>query len=90
MEMFLAPLPILYIFLSICFARVCSNNDDFNSRNLFLTAKLLKQGYRYHKIRKEFSKFYHRHSDLSTALAKHHANGDTSMVTEIVNLCPIM
>ena len=64
MEMFLAPLPILYIFLSICFARVCSNNDDFNSRNLFLTAKLLKQGYRYHKIRKEFSKFYHRHSDL--------------------------
>ena len=28
--------------------------------------------------------------DLSTALAKHHANGDTSMVTETVNLCPIM
>ena len=28
--------------------------------------------------------------NLSTALAKHHANGDTSMVTEIVNLCPIM
>ena len=27
---------------------------------------------------------------LSTALAKHHANGDTSMVTEIENLCPIM
>ena len=24
----------------------------------FLTAKLLKQGYRYHKIRKAFSKFY--------------------------------
>ena len=37
---------------------------DFNNRNLFLTAKLLKQGYRYHKIRKEFSKFYHRHSEL--------------------------
>ena len=29
-----------------------------------LTAKSLKQGYRYHKIRKEFSKFYHRHSEL--------------------------
>ena len=28
------------------------------------TAKLLKQGYRYHKIRKAFSKFYHRHSEL--------------------------
>ena len=27
-------------------------------------AKLLKQGYRYHKIRKAFSKFYHRHSEL--------------------------
>ena len=48
----------------ICFARVCSNVDDFNNRNLFLTAKLLKQGYRYHKIRKAFSKFYHRHSEL--------------------------
>ena len=34
------------------------------NRNLFLTAKLLKQGYRYHKIRKAFSKFYHRHSEL--------------------------
>ena len=41
-----------------------SNVDDFNNRNLFLTAKLLKQGYRYHKIRKSVSKFYHRHSEL--------------------------
>ena len=32
--------------------------------NLFLTAELSKQGYRYHKIRKAFSKFYHRHSEL--------------------------
>ena len=37
---------------------------DFNKRNLFLTAKLIKQGYRYHKIQKAFSKFYHRHSEL--------------------------
>ena len=43
---------------------MCSNVDDFNNRNLFLTAKLLKQGYRSHKIRKAFSKFYHRHSEL--------------------------
>ena len=49
----------------IRFARVCSNVDDFNNRNLFLTAKLLKQGYRYHKLRKAFSKFYHRHSELT-------------------------
>ena len=47
------------------FARVCSNVEDFNDRNLSLTAKLLKQGYRYyHKIRKTFSRFYHRHSKL--------------------------
>ena len=43
---------------------MCSNVADFNNRKLFLTAKLLKQGYRYHKIRKAFSKFYHRHSEL--------------------------
>ena len=43
---------------------MCSNVDDFNNRNLFLTAKLLKQGYRYRKIQKAFSKFYHRHSEL--------------------------
>ena len=43
---------------------MCSNVDNFNNRNLFLTAKLLKQGYKYHKIRKVFSKFYHRHSEL--------------------------
>ena len=38
--------------------------NDFNNRNLFLTAKLFKQGYRYPKIRKVFSKIYHRHSEL--------------------------
>ena len=48
----------VYISRLIRFARVCSNADDFNNRNLFLTAKLLKQGYRYHKVRKAFSKFY--------------------------------
>ena len=49
----------VYISQLIRFARVCSNGGDFNNRNLFLTAKLLKQGYRYHKIRKAFSKFYY-------------------------------
>ena len=39
--MFLAPLPMVYyISQLIRFARVCSNVDDFNNRNLFLTAKL--------------------------------------------------
>ena len=54
----------VYISQLIRFARVCSNVDNFNNRNLFLTAQLLKQGYRYHKIRKAFSKFYNRHSEL--------------------------
>ena len=58
----------VYISQLIRFATVCSNVDDFNNRNLFLTAKLLKQGYRYHKIRKAFSKFYHRHSELTVKL----------------------
>ena len=54
----------VYISQLICFARVSSNVDDFNNRNLFLTAKLLKQCYRHHKIRKAFSKFYLKHSEL--------------------------
>ena len=54
----------VYISQLIRFARVCSYVDDFNNRNLFLVAKLLKQGYRYHKLRKAFSRFYHRHSEL--------------------------
>ena len=37
---------------------------DFNTRNKCLTAKLLKQGYRYHKLRKAFYKFYRRHYEL--------------------------
>ena len=54
----------VYISQLIHCVRVCFNVDDFNNKNLFLTAKLLKQGCRYHKIRKAFSKFYHRHSEL--------------------------
>ena len=54
----------VYISQLIRFARMCSNVDDFNNRNLFLISRLLKQGYRYHKFRKAFSKFYHRHSEL--------------------------
>ena len=43
---------------------MCSHVEDFNARNNCLTAKLLKQGYRYHKLRKAFSKFYRRHYGL--------------------------
>ena len=41
-----------------------SHVDDFNTRNKVLTAKLLRQGYKYHKIRKAFSKFYRRYFDI--------------------------
>ena len=54
----------VYISQLIRFARVSSHVTDFNTRNKLLTAKLLNQGYRYHKLRKAFSKFYRRHSDL--------------------------
>ena len=47
----------VYISQLIRFPRVCSHGDDFNNRNKCLTAKLLKQGYRYHK-------FYRRHYEL--------------------------
>ena len=54
----------VYISLLIRFARVCNHVADFNVRNKCLTAKLLQQGYRYHKLRKTFSKFYRRHYEL--------------------------
>ena len=37
---------------------------DFNARNKRLIAKLLQQGYRYHKLRKSVSKFNRRHYEL--------------------------
>ena len=40
----------VYISQIIRFARVCSHVDDSKTRNKCLTAKPLKQGYRYHKL----------------------------------------
>ena len=55
----------VYVSQLIRFARVSSHvAADFNTRNKYLTAKLLKQGYRYHKLLKMFSKLYRRHYDL--------------------------
>ena len=54
----------VYISQLIQFARVSSHVADFNARNKSLTAKFLQQGYRYHKLRKTFSKFYRRHYEL--------------------------
>ena len=54
----------VYISQLIQFARVSSHVADCNARNKSLTAKLLQQGYRYHKLRNTFSKFYCRHFEL--------------------------
>ena len=54
----------VYISRFIRFASMCSHVEDFNARNKCLIAKLLKQGYRYHKLRKAVSKFCRRHYEL--------------------------
>ena len=54
----------VYISQRIRFARVSGHVVDFNASNKSLPAKLLQQGYRYHKLRKTFSKFYCRHYEL--------------------------
>ena len=54
----------VYVSQLIRFARVCSQVEDFNARNMCLTDKILKQGYRYHKLIKAFSKFYRLHYEL--------------------------
>ena len=54
----------VYISQLIRFNRASSNLSDFNYCNKALTAKLLRHGYRYFKLPKASSKFYHRHSAL--------------------------
>ena len=54
----------LYISQLIRFARACSSVEDFHIRNRTITEKILKQGYRYNKLRKIFSKFYYRNLPL--------------------------
>ena len=51
----------VYISQLIRFARASSHVNDFNNRYKFLTARLHKQDYLYHKLLKAFSKFYRRH-----------------------------
>ena len=51
--------PVLPHFSFIRFARVSSHVTDFY--NKFTTGKLLHQGYRYNKLRQNFSKFYRQH-----------------------------
>ena len=64
---------MVYVYISqlIRFARASSHVPDFNNCKKILTAKLLKQGCRYHKLRKAFSKFYFRHFEL---IEKYHVS----------------
>jgi hypothetical protein len=54
----------VYISQLIWFAFACSKVNDFNKWNIFITGKLLTQGYRYYRLRKYFTKFYNRNFDL--------------------------
>ena len=60
----LSPSYGVYISQLVRFARVCNNVNDFNERNLFITEKLLHQGFRFHKLIKTFTKFYYRYRDI--------------------------
>ena len=65
MVMFLVRHPMVFIFLNLFDLLECSVMLMTLILVIrFLTAKLLRQGYRYHKIRKAFSKFYRRHFDI--------------------------
>ena len=70
----------VYISQLIRFARASSHVTGFNNRIKFLTAKL--QGYRYHKLRKAFSKFYRRHFEL---IEKYHVSLKKLMQEGICN-----
>ena len=54
----------VYISQLIRLARVSSHVDEFNTHIKVFTAKLFRQGYKYHKDRKIFSKFYRRLFDI--------------------------
>ena len=76
----------VYISQLIRFARASSYVADFNTHNKLLTHELLKQGYRYHKLCKTFSKFYRRYFDLlSKSLLHQGLLNLNSMVTWCIN-----
>ena len=54
----------IYISQLVRFARCCTSVLDFHSKNLQITSKLFTQGYRYHKLRKTFGKFFRSYSEL--------------------------
>ena len=72
----------IYISQLIRFASASSHVTDFDNRYKFLTAKILKQGYRYQKLRKAFSKIFRRHFQL---IEKYHVGLKKLMQQGICN-----
>ena len=54
----------IHISQLVRFARCCTSDFDFHSKKLQITSKRLTQGYRYHKLRKTFGKFFRSYSEL--------------------------
>ena len=54
----------IYISQLVRFARCCTSVFDFHSKKLQFTSELLTQGYRYHKLRKTFGKFFRSYSEV--------------------------
>ena len=64
MVMFLVRHPMVFIFLNLFDLLECPVMMMTLIFFKVLTAKLLRQGCRYHKLRQVFSKFYRRHFDI--------------------------
>ena len=73
----------VYIPQLIRFARVSSHVDDFNTRNKVLTAKLLRQGYRYHKLRKSRKETPQKLTQLSSRSHPRHLVGKRTAQKDI-------
>ena len=60
----IAPSYGVYISQRVRVARICKRISEFNECYLFITEKLLHQGYQYHKLLKKITKFYYRYETL--------------------------
>ena len=82
----------VYIAQRIRFARGSGYITNFNTHNKSLIQKLPKQGYRYRKLGKTFSKFYRRYYDLISkfqiglkSLLRHGLSDHTHLLFRILN-----
>ena len=62
----LAPSYGVYLSQLIRYTRVCSDVIYFNPRNLCITGKLIRQGFRYYKLLNLFTESFQRYKDLSS------------------------